>query len=157
MWNSHISFILGFFRLSGWWREKKKKKSTIHKYISRYDKRAGCSKKKILLLCEFYDQMHVNAVALHLQHTWMPYPQFQQPLCFSIASQSFHLSLFIVSCWFFFFPTENKLNMTWPSFFLRLACSSPLHLFIMFREVFPFLFPFHLSIPWIPISFMSLL
>lgn len=42
-------------------------KSTLHKHISRYDKRAGCSKKKILLLYNFYDQMHVNAVALHLQ------------------------------------------------------------------------------------------
>lgn len=61
----HFGLLQAFRLMKG----KKKKKSTIHKYISRYDKRAGCSKKKILLLCEFYDQMHVNAVALHFQHT----------------------------------------------------------------------------------------
>lgn len=95
-------------------------KSTLHKHISRYDKRAGCSKKKILLLYNFYDQMHVNAVALHLQHKWMPYPLPTIPATFILLNYfsklpplSFHRVLLI-----FFF--QGKINRIWhdlPSFF----------------------------------------
>lgn len=102
---------------------EKPKKSTLYKHILRWDKRAGYSKKKILLLYNFWDQMHVNAVAPHLQHKWMPYPQFQQPLFYWVTSQSFHLSLFTESCLFLFQEKINRLFCDLSSFFLHsLAC-----------------------------------
>lgn len=140
---------------------EKPKKSTLYKHILRWDKRAGYSKKKILLLYNFWDQMHVNAVALHLQHKWMPYPQFQQPLFYWVTSQSFHLSLFTESCLFLFQEKINRLFCDLSSFFLHsffilwLAFSSSFPIFIMLREASSSLFFLTSSLPWIPASFVS--
>lgn len=133
---------------------EKPKKSTLYKHILRWDKRAGYSKKKILLLYNFCDQMHVKAVALDLQHKWRPYPQFQQPLFYWITSQSFHLSLFREPCWFLF---QEKIN--------RFFCDLSLFFGLFFLLLFPFsscsekfllLFAFLTSsLPWIPASFVS--
>lgn len=84
-----------------WTKRWKIKKEYLIQIHLRWDKRAGYSKKKILLFHNFCDQMHVKAVALHLQKKWMPYPQFQQPLFYWITSQSFHLSLNTQPFWFF--------------------------------------------------------
>lgn len=164
MWNSHISFILGIKKpqqqpkkASRIYKPKgnKPEKSTLHKHIFRYDKRAGCSKKKVLLLFNFYDQMPMNVVVQHLQHKLMPYPQFQQPLFYWITSQSFYLSSRSLADFFFFFPPWQKINRIWhdlPSFFgwpvLLLFPFSCLEKFLFFSSLtFPLLeFLYHSSL-----------
>lgn len=137
-----------------WTQRWKIKKSTLYKHILRWDKRAEYSKKKILLLYNFCDQMHVNAVALHLQHKWMPYPQFQQPLFYWITSQSFHLSLFTEPCWFLFQEKINRIFCDLSSFFGLLFLV--LFPFLSCSEKFLLLFAFLTSsLPWIPASFVS--